>query len=213
MALHISGKLASLGIVIAALITAFSAPRSEPAPVAPAVVAVELNVTPTAVVTPTSRVLTDLHAVAHGPIANPRFKLRATGYNSHESQTDSTPDITATGARTRFGIVAVSRDLLGGDLPYGSLVRIRDLGNFHTGNGVGAFQSVLDSQQLFVVEDTMHARKRGQIDVWFASYRDAVNWGVRRVEVELVRYGRNGSELLPSLASGFDATPVLLASR
>jgi len=208
MTLHISGKIASLGIVVAALITAFSAPRSEPV-----VPAVDPEVSPTAVVTQTTRVLPELHAVQHGPVTNPRFVLRATGYNSLESQTDSTPHITATGARTAFGIVAVSRDLLGADLPYGSLIRIRDLGAYHTGNGVGKFQPLLDSQQIFIVEDTMHARKRNQIDVWFAEYRTAVEWGVRKVEVELVRYGRHGTEFLPTRASGFDATPVLLASR
>ncbi len=220
MTLHISGKLASIGIVVAALITAFSAPRSELTGflvdfVEPEamVAVVPLAVTPTAVVTPTTRVISEFHAVQQGPQTNPRFVLRATGYNSMESQTDSTPHITATGARTTFGIVAVSRDLLGTDLPYGSLVRIRDLGAFHTGYGVGKFQHLLDSQQLFIVEDTMHARKRGQIDVWFESYDTAVNWGVRKVEVELVRYGREGTEFLPALASGFHATPVLLASR
>ncbi len=207
MILHIGGKVATLGLVLAALITAFSAPRSEP------VVEVPLQISPTAVVTSSTRVLPDYHAAFQGPIANPRYVLRATGYNSLESQTDSTPFITATGARTRFGVVAVSRDLLGTDLPYGSLVRIRDLGAYHTGNGVGAFQHLLDGQQIFVVEDTMHPRKNRQMDVWFEHYDTAVNWGVRKIEVELVRYGRDGPELLPTLASDFDATPVLVASR
>lgn len=176
-------------------------------------VEVPLQLTPTAVITSSTRVLPAFHAALQGPVANPRYTLRATGYNSLESQTDSTPFITATGTRTRFGVVAVSRDLLGTDLPYGSLVRIRDMGAYHTGNGVGAFQSLLDDQQLFVVEDTMHLRKSQQIDVWFERYDTAVNWGVRKVEVELVRYGYDGPELLPTLASGFDANPVLVASR
>lgn len=206
MILHISGKLVAIGLVVTALITAFSAPRSEP------VTQVPLEVAPAAVVVSTPSVTPERHAAVQGPEANPRYVLRATGYNSHESQTDATPDITSTGARTRFGIVAASRDLLGFDLPYGSLVRIRDLGAFHTGNGVGAFQSLLDSQQLFIIEDTMHPRKQGQIDVWFDEYRTAVNWGVRKVEVELVRYGRDGAELLPR-ASQFDASPIILASR
>src|SRR5690606_4071852 len=99
-----------------------------------------------------------LFSVTVGPSANPTATLRATGYNSHVSQTDSTPFITSTAARTRFGIVAVSRDLLSTDLPYGSLVRLRDLGSYYTGRGAGAFQSLLDQQGLFIVEDTMHAR-------------------------------------------------------
>lgn len=207
MTLHIGGKVATIGLVLAALITAFSAPRSEP------VAEVPLVINPIAVVADATREVPKLQAALQGPVANPRFVLRATGYNSMESQTDSTPFTTATGTRTRFGVVAVSRDLLGMDLPYGSLVRIRDLGAYHTGNGVGAFQRLLDEQQLFVVEDTMHARKSKQIDVWFERYDTAVNWGVRKVEVELVRYGHDGPELMPSLATGFDATPEFVASR
>ncbi len=204
MALHISGKLVALGLVISALITAFSAPRTElPTPIA-------LEAAPYAELLATS-VTPPIGAVVQGPTANPRFVLRATGYNSHVDQTDSTPFTTSTGARTTFGVVAVSRDLLGGDLPYGSLVYLRDLGNYHTGRGAGAFQALLDDQ-LFVVEDTMHARKTDQVDVWFESYSQAVNWGVRKVEVELVRYGRWGTAH-PKADSDFEAAPVLLASR
>jgi hypothetical protein len=59
----------------------------------------------------------------------------------------------------------------------------------------------------------MHARKTLQVDVWFESYSQAVSWGVRKVEVELIRYGRSGSELLPAVATDFQAVPILLASR
>lgn len=217
MALHISGKLIAFGIVITALITAFSAPRTEPVPLfaitKASVPVVELSVEPHATVSSAAREAPGRVTVALGPKAQPSYVVRATGYNSLESQTNSQPFITATGTSTRFGIVAVSRDLLGGQLPYGSLVRLSDLGNFHNGNGVGAFQHLLDSQQVFIVEDTMHPRKTNQIDVWFAGYDEAVRWGVRRVEVEVVRYGRDGPELAPRRATGFNATPILLATR
>jgi len=212
MALHISGKLVALGLVITALITAFSAPREPAMPVADTG-PIPLTLTPTAEIRETP-VEVDLgFTVSVGPEANPRFVLRATGYNSLVSQTDSTPFITATGARTRFGVVAVSRDLLGGSIPYGSLVRLKDLGSYYTGRGAGAFQHLLDSQSLFIVEDTMHARKSQQIDVWFPEYSTAINWGVRKVEVEVVRYGRHGPELHNVLAEGFEATPQLVALR
>lgn len=204
MALHVSGKLMALGLVITALITAFSAPRQEP------VAEVPLALAPSAVVLE-NPVEPGLFSVTVGPSANPTATLRATGYNSQVNQTDSTPFITATGARTRFGIVAVSRDLLGADLPYGSLVRLRDLGSYYTGRGAGMFQSLLDQQGLFIVEDTMHARKTQQLDVWFPEYSTAINWGVRRIEVELVRYGRYGPELEPVRATDLEATPRLLA--
>lgn len=202
MAFHISGKLCALGVVVAALITAFSVPKQDGISLEVAPV-VELRSEPVEAVVPAAPV---------GPIANPRFVLRATGYNSLESQTDSTPHITATGARTRFGIIAVSRDMLGEDIPYGSLVRIRDLGSYYSGRGAGRFQELLDGQDLFIVEDTMHQRKRRQVDVWFGEHAHAVDWGVRRVEVEVVRYGRYGPVLPPSLGSDFEATVRFPAS-
>lgn len=202
MALHLSGKLLVLGIIFAALITAFSTPPGTPADVS-------VVVAPSATVLAEARALTPPPLV--GAVANPVWRLRATGYNSHVSQTDDSPHITATGTRTRFGIIAVSRDLLDGELPYGSLVRLRDLGNYHNGRGAGRFQSLLDGQ-LFIVEDTMHARKRQQVDVWFPELADALSWGVRAVEVELVRYGYTGPEVVaqssPTLLA-FDGAPKL----
>ena len=123
-----------------------------------------------------------------------RMNLRATAYNSLTAQTDSTPFITSTGAKTRFGIVAVSRDMLDADLPYGSLVKIKDLGHYKTGRTAGIYNEML-SEQVFVVEDTMHPRKRQQMDVWFPTYNQAKEWGVRQIEVEVVRYGRTGPRL------------------
>jgi len=38
----------------------------------------------------------------------------------------------------------------------------------------------------------MHPRKRQQMDVWFPTYSQATHWGVRQIEVEVVRYGRTG---------------------
>jgi len=120
-----------------------------------------------------------------------RMTLRATAYNSLTSQTDSTPFITATGAKTRFGIVAVSRDMLVDSLPYGSLVRLKDLGHYKTGRTAGKYNDLL-AEETFIVEDTMHARKRQQMDVWFPTYSQAKTWGVRQLEIEVVRYGRTG---------------------
>lgn len=207
MVLHLSGKLSALGLVIAALITAFSVPSGGTSTELP------LAITPTAHILEIARESSAESLLTFGPVANPSFVVRATGYNSLAAQTDASPHITATGAETRTGIVAVSRDLLGRDIPYGSLVSIRDLGNFYNGRNAGRFQTLLDSQGLFIVEDTMHARKTDQIDVWFADYASAVNWGVRQVEVTVVRYGRDGPVLAGEGAIEFAATPKLLATR
>ena len=113
--------------------------------------------------------------------------VRSTGYNSLRSQTDHTPHITATGARTRFGIVALSRDLLRA-IPYGSRIRIRDLGSW-SGGGAGRYSTMLEDM-VFVVEDTMHPRKSGTVDVWFPARRQAIQWGVRRIQITVIQRGR-----------------------
>ncbi len=228
MALHLCGKATVIVLVIAALITAFSASGEAPdgASLDPIDVMVEVTLViahePSVALglQPSIELLAEPRALEHeppaikGPIANPLLEVRATAYNSLESQTNSQPFVTATGAQTRWGIIAVSRDLLDFDLPYGSLVRLRDLGNFHNGRGYGAYQTLLDSTDLFVVEDTMHPRKVNQIDVWFADYASAVNWGVRRVELDVIRYGREGPVLDQFFADGaFEVEPRWLAAR
>ena len=203
MALHISAKLCAIGLVLASLVTAFSFSRDE---------AVPLAVSPQLSVLDEPREPIALRLPPHGPIANPTVTVRATGYNSMPSQTDASPNVTATGTTTRFGVLAVSRDLLGADLPYGSLVRIRDLGGYGDGRGAGRFQTVLDRQDLFIVEDTMHARKRKQVDVWFGDHASALAWGVRQVEVQLVRYGYDGPVLDRASGPAFEGRPILTAS-
>jgi 3D (Asp-Asp-Asp) domain-containing protein len=116
------------------------------------------------------------------------FVLKSTAYNSHPSQTDRTPFITATGARTRFGVIALSRDMLR-SVPYGSLVRIEDMGSWASGRGRGQYNRML-SGVLFQVEDTMHPRKLRTVDVWFRSRSQAIQWGARQVKLTIVRYGR-----------------------
>lgn len=124
------------------------------------------------------------------PFLNPepkRLWVIATGYTSREEETDSTPFITATGKRVRPGIAAVSRDLLSSEMPYGSrfkIVRVADnpttcraknvLGWFSS-RGIGEFE----------VQDTMHPRKRNQIDIWFPDLDLARTWGRCEVLIEI----------------------------
>lgn len=132
--------------------------------------------------------------VAQAALTVPTFTLKSTAYNSHVDQTDSSPHVTATGATTAFGVIAASRDMLE-HIPYGSLVRLKDLGSYRSGRGEGKYQELLDAQGYFIVEDTMHPRKLEQIDVWFAHESEALSWGVRKVELEVVRVGRDGPML------------------
>ena len=205
-------RCVALGTIIGAGVTAFQPAK-------------EVNVVPKATVkvkrfvklhlSPRTKILSEPRShdfERHGPPASPSFVLRATGYNSLESQTDDTPFITAIGSQTRPGIVAISRDLLAGSIPYGSLVRLKDLGGYR-GGGYGKFQDKLDAQGLFIVEDTLHRRKTQQVDVWFESYYEALQWGVRKVEVELVRHGWNGATLDHPEVAAISVVPVLSSAR
>ncbi len=126
--------------------------------------------------------------VAAAQRGGPSYLLKSTAYNSHASQTDRTPFITATGARTRFGVIALSRDMLR-SVPYGSLVKIEDLGSWGSGRGRGTYNRML-SGVLFQVEDTMNPRKVRTVDVWFYSRSQALQWGARQVKLTIIRRGR-----------------------
>ncbi|TBH17560.1 hypothetical protein ETP66_08850 [Thermus thermamylovorans] len=109
--------------------------------------------------------------------------LEATAYTSSPRETWGNPFVTATGTRTRIGVLAVSRDLLG-VLPYGTRVRLRDLGTVH-GRGKGQFDPFF-REVVFVVEDTMNARWRNRVDVWMPDRATALRFGRRLVELEVV---------------------------
>ncbi|WP_293912203.1 hypothetical protein [Deinococcus sp.] len=99
--------------------------------------------------------------------------VRATAYSSDVGQTDSSPSVTATGSRTRPGVIALSRDLLR-TFPYGSRVTLQDSAGLLNG-------------RVFVVEDTMNARLRNTIDIWMGSRSQAYQWGARTVRMTAVR--------------------------
>ena len=88
-----------------------------------------------------------------------RGTVTATAYNSLASQTDSTPWITASGTKCRTGVIAANF------LPFGTKVMIEGFG-----------------EQIFVVEDRMNRRYNKRIDIWFYSYKQAVQFGRRKVK-------------------------------
>ena len=115
--------------------------------------------------------------VAYTPIRGKSVIARSTAYNSTPGQTDATPFITATGTRTRPGVIALSRDLLR-IFPYGTRVIIEDLS--------GKYSSMLKNR-VFIVEDTMAARKTNSVDVWMPTRSEALNWGARQIRITAVR--------------------------
>jgi len=90
-------------------------------------------------------------------------KVPMTAYNSLESQTDSTPWITAAGTRCREGVIASNF------LPLGTKVMIEGYGD-----------------RIFVVEDRMNKRYNRRIDIWFRSYNDAIKFGRRNLKFYVV---------------------------
>ncbi|MFA7142129.1 MAG: 3D domain-containing protein [Candidatus Paceibacterota bacterium] len=93
------------------------------------------------------------------------YYMLLTGYSSTEDQTDSTPFITASMKHVEDGIVANNL------LPFGTKVRIPEL----YGN------------KEFVVEDRMHFRKSGyNLDIWFPTREDALNFGVKKAHIEII---------------------------
>lgn len=113
------------------------------------------------------------------------WRLEATAYTSSVRETDPTPFVTATGMRTRLGILAVSPDLLR-LFPYGTKVRLRDLGSVY-GRGRGQFDDLF-RDRIFVVADVMHPRMREKVDVWLPDRATALRFGRRLVELEVVEY-------------------------
>ncbi|WP_331710176.1 RlpA-like double-psi beta-barrel domain-containing protein [Deinococcus puniceus] len=127
---------------------------------------------------PTRVVPTPTPLAQAAPVRTGRTAIvRATAYNSLAGQTDSTPFITATGTRTRPGVVALSRDLLR-TFPYGSKIMLEDMS--------GRYNNMLRGR-IFVVEDTMAARKTNSLDIWMGTRSEAIQFGARTLRITAVR--------------------------
>ncbi|MDD5710918.1 MAG: hypothetical protein PHV43_02340 [Candidatus Colwellbacteria bacterium] len=87
-----------------------------------------------------------------------------TAYSSEARQTDSTPFITAAGTGVRSGVVAANW------LPIGTKIRIPEI----------------FGEREFVVEDRMHNRHDDKIDIWFPTRAEAVQFGVRETQIEVL---------------------------
>jgi 3D (Asp-Asp-Asp) domain-containing protein len=90
--------------------------------------------------------------------------IMVTSYNSVPWQTDSTPFITASGTRTRDGVLATNY------LPIGTQVRFPDL----YGN------------KIFIVEDRMNARYFKRADIWAEDIQFSRNFGARYLRMEVL---------------------------
>ncbi|MDB5046266.1 MAG: hypothetical protein JWQ08_2316, partial [Deinococcus sp.] len=153
-----------------------AAPRAAAATPAPRVAVVRAPVVRAP--TPTRAVPTPTPLAQAAPVRSGRSAIvRATAYNSLPGQTDSSPFITATGTRVRPGVVALSRDLLR-SFPYGSKIMLEDMS--------GRYNNLLRGR-VFVVEDTMAARKTNSLDIWMGTRSEAIQFGARTLRITAVR--------------------------
>lgn len=88
----------------------------------------------------------------------------ATAYTSAPEETDSTPFTTASGSRTREGVMATNF------LPFGTKVRLPEI----------------FPDRVFVIEDRMHPRKVGFVDIWMETKDEAFSFGKRKVVIEVI---------------------------
>lgn len=94
-----------------------------------------------------------------------KMNVVVTAYSSTPWETDGTPYVTASGAWVEEGIVAIN------SLPFGTRVRIPEV----------------FGDKVFVVEDRLHRRKGNyHVDVWFPSYKDALDFGAKRTYIEVL---------------------------
>lgn len=93
--------------------------------------------------------------------------LTITAYSPEESQTDSTPFITANNKRVREGIVAVSPDLFEKGWTFGRKIYIKDLG-------------------VFTIDDLSARKNRNHVDVFMFSTPKALQFGRKKMRVYLL---------------------------
>jgi 3D (Asp-Asp-Asp) domain-containing protein len=91
------------------------------------------------------------------------YTVAMTGYNALPEQTDSDPFTTASGAYSDPDVMAARSVDLADELPFGTVIAVS--GSETTPNcGIGLVE---DQILLRVIGDSMHPRKRQQIDILF----------------------------------------------
>ncbi len=87
-----------------------------------------------------------------------------TAYSSTVDQCDSTPFITANGTRVHDGIIAANF------LKFGTKIRF----------------SEYSGDKVYTVEDRMHPRFSNRADIWMETRSQALQFGKRRIRIEIL---------------------------
>ncbi|HYD93654.1 MAG TPA: hypothetical protein VEB18_04365 [Candidatus Paceibacterota bacterium] len=90
------------------------------------------------------------------------YTVKLTSYNAVPEQTDHNPTVTASGVRTNPEIIAARSIDLAAALPYGTVIELSRDASDTASCGYGAVEHLIGYR---VVADSMHSRKRAQIDV------------------------------------------------
>ncbi|OGY89758.1 MAG: hypothetical protein A2927_03350 [Candidatus Komeilibacteria bacterium RIFCSPLOWO2_01_FULL_45_10] len=109
-----------------------------------------------------------------GQKREPRFELKiwVTAYNSHPSQTDSTPCLTASGLNVCQRATLGAADVMATNfryLPFGTQVELPEL---YPG-------------KIFIVEDRMNSRYWRVADIWMSDFEEAKNFGRKWTTVKI----------------------------
>ena len=95
------------------------------------------------------------------------YSVAMTGYNAVPEQTDGEPDTTASGAFSNPDIVAARSPDLADELPFGTVIEIVPSSATSSNNcGISNVEPFIGYR---VIADSMHSRKRNQIDILFDS--------------------------------------------
>ncbi|PIR84045.1 hypothetical protein COU18_01405 [Candidatus Kaiserbacteria bacterium CG10_big_fil_rev_8_21_14_0_10_51_14] len=116
-----------------------------------------------------------LATTAESTVEESTISVRLTGYNAVPEQTDSNPDVTASGARSNPDVIAARSRDLAETLPFGTVIALETA---EKSNSCG-FEAVDHLIGYRVIADSMHERKRNQVDIMF-DMRDTVLIGVNQ---------------------------------
>jgi len=116
--------------------------------------------------------------------ANDVYTVKLTSYNAVPEQTDSTPNVTASGAPTNPEVMAARSVDLKGALPWGTVIALERTASDTENCHYGKVEHLIGYR---VIGDSMHSRKRSQIDVLLDQNDTVVV---------------NGKEVNPSVALG-----------
>jgi 3D (Asp-Asp-Asp) domain-containing protein len=99
------------------------------------------------------------------------FTVKLTAYNALPEQTDANPFVTASGAASNAEVVAARSVDLAGVLPFGTIVEVTREGSDTEGCRFGAVEHLIGYR---VIADSMHSRKRDQVDI-LLNHEDTVS--------------------------------------